>query len=664
MDALRWRDEQRGLREALRAKRRASDVRQGSLPVHARAPAGTSAGALVSVVVVCWNAADVLGRCLDHLFAQDYANREILVVDDGSEDATLQVARQAAGRGEMRLVSSPQNHGCPSARNLGLRHAKGEIVAFIDADGFATPSWLSEVVAAFEDDAQIGAVASTVFYDDNPLVVNGAGGIVNRQGWAADLSMNESYEDARIAHEALYPMGCGMAVRREALERVGPFDDRMLNYYDDVDYGTRLWRAGYRVAVAADAWIDHAAGGGDSARKRLLCERHRMRVVLKHASAGDLATWMLWEAHGLRSASAPVRVQKLKSLAWNARHTPSLLASRRRMRGSPGVSDTLVDASWGDGFPVGVAQRFRPSPELAGGQIEMAVHGAERQLLHGWFPLERVDRRSYRWAATSAAAFVHLDTPARLMRMDYAHVPVDTGGIDVSIRRVDSADRLATVWQTRLRWQYISRSVENHPLVLPPGDYEVMFETDQGWSDPPRETRSLAFALSSLSFARSFEAPPGGLDMSSPAVEQQLVSGWFEPEQSSERHYRWATGRAAAVVRLAATASSAQLSYCLPPGPTGGVRLSLTPLDGSEEAWSTTVVRRDAEWQREDFSMELAPGDYLASFEAEATWSNREGRDPAFWAENRALGLAVGSLIFTGPALGPRTEGPQERPLG
>ena len=44
-----------------------------------------------------------------------------------------------------------------------------------------------------------------------------------------------------------------MAVRRSALERVGPFDDRMLNYYDDVDYGTRLWRAGYRVVVAADA---------------------------------------------------------------------------------------------------------------------------------------------------------------------------------------------------------------------------------------------------------------------------------------------------------------------------------------------------------------------------------------------------------------------------
>ncbi len=72
-------------------------------------------------------------------------------------------------------------------------------MAFIDADGFAAPSWLSQVVAAFAADATVGGVASTVFFDANPLVLNGAGGIVNRQGWAADLSMNESYERAQIA---------------------------------------------------------------------------------------------------------------------------------------------------------------------------------------------------------------------------------------------------------------------------------------------------------------------------------------------------------------------------------------------------------------------------------------------------------------------------------
>jgi GT2 family glycosyltransferase len=654
MDARRWRDEQRGLREAVRRDRRTSDgraprLREADSSVGTSTVARTPASALASVIVVCWNSADVLGRCLDRLFAQDYVNREIIVVDDGSDDETLEVVRQASTRGELTLVRSRRNRGCPSGRNLGLRHAKGEVVAFIDADGFATPRWLGEVVKAFGDDPEIGGIASTVFFDDNPLVVNGAGGIVNRQGWAADLSMNESYEDARIASEALYPMGCGMALRREALERVGPFDDRMLNYYDDVDYGTRLWRAGYRVAVAPDAWIDHGSGaaGADSARKRLLCERHRMRVVLKHASAHTLGRWAAWEARSLRAASIPVRAQKLRSIGWNARHLPSVLASRWRLRRADRVPERLVDASWGDGFPAGVPLRLRPAPDSARARVEMDDPDAEGQLLHGWFPVERVGDRSYRWAGLRAAALVRLDEPAVRMRLDYAHVPADIGGVEVFIRRVGSSEPLAQVWGTRLPWQYIARSVENHPLALPPGDYEVAFSAARVWSNPPLETRSLAFALSSLSFAKSFEVPAGGLEMASPAVEEQLVNGWFEAEESAARRYRWATGRAAAVVRLAEPARSLHLSYCLPPRSIGGLRVALTPLAESGETFSETLAWHDSNWHEQELALELAPGGYLLSFETETTWSNPERRDPELWGENRSLGFALSSLSFS-----------------
>ena len=182
---------------------------------------------------------------------------------------------------------------------------------------------------------------------------------------------------------------------------------------------------------------------------------------------------------------------------------------------------------------------------------------AEGQLLHGWFPAERVDERSYRWAGLHAAALVHLDEPAGRMRLDYAHVPVDIGAIDVCIRRVGSTEPLTPVWATRLLWQYIARSVENHPLALAAGDYEVVFSAARGWSNPPLETRSLAFALAHMSFEQTYEIASGGLDMASLAVEQQLVTGWFEPERSPVRSYRWATGHAAVVVRLAESASSA-----------------------------------------------------------------------------------------------------------
>jgi GT2 family glycosyltransferase len=641
MDAERWRAEQRNLRKALRSQRGPAEgagsvgLRPGAVP-------------LASVIVVCWNAADVLGRCLAQLLDQDYPDYEIIVVDDGSEDSTLQVAERTLGSARATILRSPGNRGCPHARNLGLRQASGEIIAFIDADGFAAPSWLRQIVAAFGQDETIGGVASTVFLAADPLVINGAGGTVNRQGWAADLSMNEPYERARLAAEALYPMGCGMAIRRPAVQRVGPFDDRMLNYYDDVDYGTRLWRAGYRVVVAPDAWIDHSLGqaSGDSARKQLLCERHRMRVVLKHASVGSLARWFSHEARGARAATAARRALKLRAMAWNVRHLASVLASRRRLRRAPSVPDRLVDPSWGDRFPAGVPPLPRPRPESARSGVEMADPDSEGQLLYGWFPLEQVDGRSYRWAGVQAAALISLEAPARRLRLDFAHVRVDLGGIHVDIRRPGSSDPITPVWATRLPWRYIARAVENHPLALSAGDYEVVFSVREGWLEPPLETRSLGFALASMSFEESFEIVSGGLDMASPAVEAQLVSGWFEPEQSAGRSYRWAGGYGAVVVRLARRATTVRLSYCMPPGPTGGVNIAVCPVDSTQPLWKTRIAWRDGEWHEYTHSLRLATGDYLVSFDADETWCNPNQRDPALPPENRSLGFALSSLCF------------------
>jgi len=333
-------------------------------------------------------------------------------------------------------------------------------------------------------------------------------------------------------------------------------------------------------------------------------------------------------------------------MAWNARHLPSVLSSRRRLRQAPGVPDRLIDPSWGDGFPAGVPPRLTPRPENAGNSIDMADAASEDQLTYGWFPAEHVDGRSYRWAGEQAAALVTLPAPAKRLRLDYAHVPVDIGGVDVHIRRLDSSDPLTPVWNTRLLWQYIARSIENHPLALPAGDYEVVFSVRKGWTDPPNETRSLGFALASMSVHESYEIASGGLDMAAPAVEEQLVSGWFEAEESAGRSYRWAGGQAAAVVRIAESASSARMSYCLPPGSIGGLNVSICPLEERGAIWSTRIAWHDSDWHEEDFPLRLTAGDYLVSFDAETTWSNPGQRDPELWPENRSLGFALSSLVY------------------
>jgi GT2 family glycosyltransferase len=639
-----WRAAQRELRARLRVLRPATHGDGGTPEPDVQTPAPRP---LASVIVVCRNAGDLLGRCLEHLLVQDYPAIEIIVVDDASDDDTVAVAQASASRGELRLVRSAQHRGCPCARNLGVRHASGEIIAFIDADGFATPTWLSELVRIFASDPGIGGVASTVFYDDDPVVLNGAGGTVNRQGWAADLSMNESYETAQIAAEALYPMGCGMAFRREAIDRVGPFDDAMLNYYDDVDYGTRLWRAGYRVAVAADAWVDHAAAGGDSPRKRLLCERHRMRVVLKHAPAHLLSTWSGNELRSLADAPAPERRQKLAAIAWNVRHLASALASRRRDRHLRPAPEGLLDDSWGDAFPAGVPPRAESDPARAGARIEMGDPADRGQLLHGWFPAEQLGEGTGRWAAAHAAVLISSDRPARRLHLDYVHVPVDNGDVGLAIRRIGSSDPLASIWSTRLRWQHVARSVENHPIELPAGDYEAVFSVADGWLEPPLNVRRLAVAVVAISLEESFDAGPGGLDMSAPSVEGQLVRGWFEAEQAPTGAYRWSGDYAAAVVRVAEHAKGMRLRYRMPPAPGGTVTVTLTRMGTQESALSWPIPWQPGDWHDETVAADLAAGDYVVGFHAAETWTNPEQRETALPPENRALGVAVAALDFS-----------------
>ncbi|HTZ85664.1 MAG TPA: glycosyltransferase family 2 protein [Solirubrobacteraceae bacterium] len=611
----------------------------------------------VSIVVVCWNSADVLGRCLEQLFAQDYPNREIVVVDDGSDDGTGEVAERASRDGELTLVRSSSNCGCPAARNLGLRHASGEIVAFIDADGFADARWLTEVVRAFGDDETIGGVASTVFYEDDPLVLNGAGGTVNRQGWAADLSMNEPYGQARLATEALYPMGCGMALRRAALERVGPFDDAMLNYYDDVDYGTRLWRAGYSVLVAHDAWIDHATAAGESERKRLLCERHRMRVVLKYTPRELLGKWFAQELSAYRQADGVTRRRKRAAAAWNMRRLSSTLAARRDAarrdgRGASPVPTRLFADSWGDRFPAGVTPRPRPRPENARAFLDMSSEDAQAQLPYGWFPRERVGSRSCRWATPHAAVLISLDRPARRLHLDYTHVPEEIDGIALEIRRTGAGVPTgaevptAPVWETRLRWQYLARSIENHPIELESGDYELIVSAEPGWLEPPRNERRLALALARLSFEETFDLAPVGLDMGGAGAEGQLISGWFEAEQSPTGAYRWSSAQAAAVVRVERETSAMRMRFRLTPGRSSVTRITARRLADSEPVCAWEIVWEPGEWREEAFAARLPPGDYRFDFEVQEPWSNIGQQDRELPPENRALGFALSALSF------------------
>jgi GT2 family glycosyltransferase len=375
---------------------------------------------LVSVIVLNYNGESIIERCLDALLAQSYANYEIIVVDNNSTDRSLSILQGYLKTGRVTLVRSARNRGVPGGRNLGLLHAEGTIVAFIDNDGYARPDWLTEGINTLLSGPQVGAVAPLVFFARNPLILNGAGGTLNLQGYGGDLCFNTPYEFATIPSEVLYPMGCGMIFRRTVLDQVGQFDSCLFNYYDDVDLGIRIWKAGYKVVVSRRSWIDHDFSYTNAILKNkvLLCERNRLRTILKHFSAAYILRWLVHDIpYSMRYFLTPsLRTVPIRAWSWNLFHLISALVWRARFASGQSSFHHLLDATWGS-YPLPTAdnQSFRPSIQDSSDTLVIDGHTEVPQLQFGWHCVEHDGAINFRWTEAHASALFALASPAALM---------------------------------------------------------------------------------------------------------------------------------------------------------------------------------------------------------------------------------------------------------
>ena len=188
------------------------------------------------------NGEHTIGDCIDSLLELRYPAEklELLVVDNGSRDGTARVLKNYGDR-IVRLEEATRGPG--AARNAGLRGARGEVVAFTDADCRVDPDWLMEVVAPL-DDPRVGI----------------AGGTIRAIPPAGDIErFGELIHDHRQAIEVFQPpyaITMNWASRRAVLEELGGFDERFRRC-EDVDLSYRITQAGYTLAFAPDAVVYH-----------------------------------------------------------------------------------------------------------------------------------------------------------------------------------------------------------------------------------------------------------------------------------------------------------------------------------------------------------------------------------------------------------------------
>jgi glycosyltransferase involved in cell wall biosynthesis len=207
----------------------------------------------VTVVVPTRGRAAYLEVTLDSLSRQRTRTpHEILVIDDGADDATPQVAERFG----VRLISHGERRSLNAARNTGLREAAAPLVAFVDDDVLVPPGWLDALVEGAERHPEAEAFGGPIRARFEGHVPRGCG---REDPPITTLDLGSQDVEAEMV------WGANFAVRRSAVERAGEFDESLnRSHGDEEDWLLHLRAAGGRIVYLAGAGLEHRRSAGDS----------------------------------------------------------------------------------------------------------------------------------------------------------------------------------------------------------------------------------------------------------------------------------------------------------------------------------------------------------------------------------------------------------------
>lgn len=234
---------------------------------------------VISVIIPAYNRGDLLPRAVNSVLVQEFADIEILIVDDGSVDNTAEVvATIQHDEPRIRYIRHPVNRGEAAARNTGLTHASGDFIAFLDSDDAWLPGKLHrqfDAINAMGGDVDAIVTGNIVVWDDG----------------------RRQYDDAWHFHQPitvrnLLVYGCAIGLggnvllRREAALAAGPFDEK-LRLYVDVDWLCRFLSRSKMVGLSEPYTIYHKA----PYRAGKLMEDAAAAFLTKNATLMDRLSW-------------------------------------------------------------------------------------------------------------------------------------------------------------------------------------------------------------------------------------------------------------------------------------------------------------------------------------------------------------------------------------
>ena len=240
----------------------------------------------VTIVILNWNGKRFLAPCLDAVLAQTFRDFEIVLVDNGSSDGSVQFLQRHYP--QVRLIVNQRNLGFAAANNQAIRASGSEFVATLNNDTEVEPGWLEALVATVQSDSQVGMCASKMLFAHRRDVINSAGIALDRVGIAWDRLGGRPDDPTTAAPEEVFGPCAGAALyRRQMLDEIGLFNEN-LPVCEDYDLWLRI-SCRYPVHLITEPLVIKEGGHEDQLSSRYWgMDRFRIHSIAALMRSGHL----------------------------------------------------------------------------------------------------------------------------------------------------------------------------------------------------------------------------------------------------------------------------------------------------------------------------------------------------------------------------------------
>ena len=269
---------------------------------------------LVSIIILNYNAGNLLLNCVDSVFKSTYPNFEVLVVDNISTDNSHVVCKKKFEK--IHLIENKENLGYCEGNNVGIRNANGEFVVILNPDTIVEPNWLNHLMSAYNEFGE-GLYQPKFFSLNEKHVLQSTGNMLHIFGFGFAKDKGKIDDEKMESVEKInYASGTCLFTSKIVLDKIGLLDPFLFLYHDDLDLGWRAAHIGINSFYVPKSIIYHAESYSIkwSSKKFYWLERNRKYCLLTHYSKEtyakmrlslflvDLCVWLFYLSKGFLGA--------------------------------------------------------------------------------------------------------------------------------------------------------------------------------------------------------------------------------------------------------------------------------------------------------------------------------------------------------------------------